>query len=104
VLSFIGTVDFEMHRAPIGKQKRCTIIRDVDQWYCCITAERNVVDVDDDTPKPQPTSQRQIKKLIIVIIIIMIQLLLASMLDPSIADSKPPRISSWIVPISERCC
>ena len=38
VLSCIGSIDIKMHRIPIGTLKRCTIIRDVDQWYCCITA------------------------------------------------------------------
>jgi putative transposase len=28
-----------MHRIPIGTLKRCAIIRDVNQWYYCITIE-----------------------------------------------------------------
>ena len=39
VLSYIGTVEIKMHRIPVGTLKRCTIIRDVDQWYCCITSD-----------------------------------------------------------------
>jgi len=34
-----------MHRIPIGTLKTCTVIRDVDQWYCCITT-------DDEIEKP----------------------------------------------------
>jgi putative transposase len=37
VLSCIGAIEIKMHRIPVGTLKRCTIIRDVDQWYCCIT-------------------------------------------------------------------
>ncbi len=39
VLSRIGAVEIKIHRIPVGTLKRCTIIRDVDQWYCCITAD-----------------------------------------------------------------
>jgi putative transposase len=39
MLSYIGAVEIKMHRIPVGTLKRCTIIRDVDQWYCCITAD-----------------------------------------------------------------
>ncbi|MEW6605039.1 MAG: transposase [Thermoproteota archaeon] len=38
VLSCIGAIKIKMHRIPVGTLKRCTIIRDVDQWYACITA------------------------------------------------------------------
>ncbi len=37
VLSCIGAIKIKMHRIPVSTLKRCTIIRDVDQWYCCIT-------------------------------------------------------------------
>ncbi len=36
-LSMIGGIGIELHREMVGIPKRCTIIRDVDQWYCCIT-------------------------------------------------------------------
>jgi len=39
VLSCIGSIKFRMHRIPIGTLKRCTVIRDIDQWYCCITTD-----------------------------------------------------------------
>lgn len=39
VLSCIGAIRIRMHRIPIGTLKRCTIIRDTDQWYACITSE-----------------------------------------------------------------
>jgi putative transposase len=42
VLSCIGAVKFKMHRIPVGMVKRCTIIRDVDQWYACITTDDGV--------------------------------------------------------------
>lgn len=42
VLSHIGAVKIKMHRIPIGTLKTCTIIRDVDQWYCCITADDGI--------------------------------------------------------------
>lgn len=37
-LSHVGSIKIRMHRIPVGRLKRCTIIRDVDQWFCCITA------------------------------------------------------------------
>ncbi len=42
VLSCIGAVDIEMHRIPVGTLKRCTVIRDVDQWYCCIASDDGI--------------------------------------------------------------
>jgi putative transposase len=39
VLSFIGAIRIKMHRIPVGTLKRCMVIRDVDQWYCCITTD-----------------------------------------------------------------
>ena len=39
VLSCVGAIDIRMHRIPVGALKRCTVIRDIDQWYCCITAD-----------------------------------------------------------------
>lgn len=54
VLSYIGAIKFKMHRIPIGALKRCTIIRDVDQWYCCITTDDRINDSISryDTSKP----------------------------------------------------
>lgn len=42
MLSCIGEIKIEMHRIPIGTLKRCTIIRDVNQWFCCITADDGI--------------------------------------------------------------
>jgi len=41
-LSHIGAIKIKMHRIPVGTLKRCTIIRDLDQWYCCITADDGI--------------------------------------------------------------
>ncbi|MEO9309121.1 MAG: transposase, partial [Nitrososphaera sp.] len=38
-LSCIGVISLKMHRIHVGKLKTCTIVRDVDQWYCCITVD-----------------------------------------------------------------
>ncbi len=42
ILSHIGAIKFKMHRIPLGTLKRCTVIRDTDQWYACITTDNNV--------------------------------------------------------------
>jgi putative transposase len=42
MLSCIGAIKIKMHRIPVGTLKRCTVIRDVDQWYCCITADDTI--------------------------------------------------------------
>jgi putative transposase len=42
VLSYVGPIKFTMHRMPVGTLKTCTIIRDVDQWYCGITTDDGV--------------------------------------------------------------
>lgn len=42
VLLYIGAIKFKMHKIPIGTLKRCTIIRDVDQWQACIITDDNV--------------------------------------------------------------
>ena len=39
MLSKTGSVKMRAHRPIKGKPKTCTIIRDVDQWYACISAE-----------------------------------------------------------------
>ncbi|HXG07298.1 MAG TPA: transposase [Nitrososphaera sp.] len=44
VLSCIGAIKLKMHRIPVGTLKTCTIVRDVDQWYCCITVVDDGVD------------------------------------------------------------
>lgn len=49
VLSCIGAIDIEMHRIPVGALKRCTVIRDVGQWYCCITTDDGI---EPTQPKP----------------------------------------------------
>ncbi|AFU57833.1 transposase, IS605 OrfB [Candidatus Nitrososphaera gargensis Ga9.2] len=52
VLSCIGAIKIKMHREiPVGTLKTCTIVRDVDQWYACITA-----DDDDITTRTVSTS------------------------------------------------
>ena len=38
-LSMIGKVRVVLHRPIDGQMKTCTIIRDIDQWYACVTAE-----------------------------------------------------------------
>ncbi|HXG06875.1 MAG TPA: transposase [Nitrososphaera sp.] len=42
LLSCIGAIGLKMHRTPVGTLKTCTIVRDVDQWYCCITTDDGV--------------------------------------------------------------
>jgi putative transposase len=42
VLSFIGAVRVRMHQIPVGTLKTCTVIRDVDQWYACISADDGI--------------------------------------------------------------
>ncbi|MDV3243815.1 MAG: transposase [Nitrososphaerales archaeon] len=39
-LSKIGSVKARLHREVIGTPKRCTVIRDVDQWFACIMVEQ----------------------------------------------------------------
>lgn len=36
-LGMIGKVKIKVHRSITGTVKRCTIIRDIDQWYACIS-------------------------------------------------------------------
>jgi putative transposase len=42
VLSFIGAVRIRMHRIPVGTLKTCTIFRDVDQWYACLSSDDGI--------------------------------------------------------------
>jgi putative transposase len=44
MLSCMGAIKIKMHRIPVGILKGCTIIRDVDQWYACITTDDSVVE------------------------------------------------------------
>lgn len=49
-LAMIGSIKIRLHREPIGTPKACTVIRDIDQWFVCITTEvDNVGDVDKET-------------------------------------------------------
>lgn len=41
VLSYIGSIKFKMHRTPVGKLKTCAIIKDIGQWYCCLTTDES---------------------------------------------------------------
>ncbi|MBI2938070.1 MAG: IS200/IS605 family element transposase accessory protein TnpB [Thaumarchaeota archaeon] len=38
-LSMIGDMKIRLHRPIDGSMKTCTIIRDIDQWYACITVK-----------------------------------------------------------------
>ena len=51
VLSCIGAIDIRMHRIPVGALKRCTVIRDVDQWYCCITSNDGIDSIESKSIK-----------------------------------------------------
>jgi putative transposase len=45
-LSFInGLIKIELHRIPIGSVKTCTIIRDIDRWFACISTTAATTDV-----------------------------------------------------------
>ena len=37
----IGKIRVVLHREIDGEMKTCTIIRDIDQWYACIAAEKD---------------------------------------------------------------
>lgn len=37
--SMIGSIKVRFHRPIEGRMKTCTIVRDVDQWFACITVE-----------------------------------------------------------------
>jgi putative transposase len=41
-LSLIGKVRMILHREIEGRMKTCTVVRDIDQWYACITSEKEV--------------------------------------------------------------
>ncbi|MCJ7631231.1 transposase [Candidatus Bathyarchaeota archaeon] len=47
-LSMIGAIKVKMHRRIEGELRTCTIVRDIDQWYACISArakldQKNIV-------------------------------------------------------------
>jgi putative transposase len=46
VLSCIGAIKFKMHRIPVGTLKRCTVTRDVGQWYCCMTTDDGIESIE----------------------------------------------------------
>lgn len=50
-LSMIGTVKVRMHRRIDGTPRTCTVIRDIDQWYVCISAE---VEPEQGRGEPRP--------------------------------------------------
>jgi putative transposase len=50
-LSMIGAVKVRMHRKIGGAPRTCTIIRDIDQWYACISAE---VEPEQELGEPRP--------------------------------------------------
>ena len=41
-LSKIGSIRLKMHRALEGKIKTCTITKEIDRWYACITVEKEL--------------------------------------------------------------
>jgi putative transposase len=49
-LSMIGRVRIVLHREVEGRMKTCTIARDIDQWYACITAEKEETPLTSDKP------------------------------------------------------
>lgn len=51
-LSKIGLVRAKFHRHLEGRPKTCTIVRDIDQWYACISAETEPVKVESQADKP----------------------------------------------------
>ncbi len=38
-LSKVGAIKIKLHREVTGNPRRCTVIRDVDQWFVCIMVE-----------------------------------------------------------------
>ena len=51
-LSKIGLIKARLHRPIKGTPKTCTIIRDISQWYACISAETELAKVETQTGKP----------------------------------------------------
>lgn len=50
-LSLIGKIKVRVHRPITGMMKTCTIIRDIDQWYCCIITDDAMM----EKPGKKPT-------------------------------------------------
>ncbi|HEY8139746.1 MAG TPA: transposase, partial [Nitrososphaera sp.] len=42
LLSHVGSIKIRMHRISVGTLKRCTVIREIDQWFCCITTDDGI--------------------------------------------------------------
>ncbi len=53
-LAMIGSVKIHLHREQTGTPKTCTVIRDIDQWYVCITTEVDNIDVDKERSVNKP--------------------------------------------------
>jgi putative transposase len=51
-LSKIGLVKARVHRPIEGTPKTCTIIRDIDQWYACISAETEPAKYESQSGRP----------------------------------------------------
>ena len=49
-LSMIGSVKIRLHRDVVGKVKTCTILRDINEWFACITTEK-------EETKPVPSDR-----------------------------------------------
>lgn len=47
----LGDVPIVLHRPLEGKPKTCAIVREVDQWFCCISCE---VEVAEPAPRTEP--------------------------------------------------
>jgi putative transposase len=47
----LGSVSARIHRPLEGKAKTCAIVREVDQWFCCVCCE---VDVPEPIPRTEP--------------------------------------------------
>ncbi len=52
VLPKIGRIPAVIHRPIDGKAKQCAIVRDGDQWFACISCEREIAD---PLPSTKPT-------------------------------------------------
>ena len=51
-LSFVnGLIKLKMHRIPVGTMKTCTIIRDIDRWFACITLNNTNTTITDNNIK-----------------------------------------------------
>jgi putative transposase len=51
-LSFVnGLIKLKIHRIPVGTMKTCTIIRDIDRWFACITLTNTNTTITDNNIK-----------------------------------------------------